>query len=220
VLTVADQLADPAPDYVREWCELIPQSLLLDRRLPIWDVTRVERRVIDAPQGTVYNAVLQVDFLDAIRNNRAVRVLVALRTAAERLVAALRLRRFEQAPPQEALRLRDIAERGEWISLGTNPPTEVVFGAIGRFWSGETRWIASDASEFSAFDRPGFAKIACNIHLRALAGGRTLVTYEARTKATDPASRRAFLRYWRVVAPFVGVVMRSLLDTVDAAAAG
>jgi hypothetical protein len=48
---------------------------------------------------------------------------------------------------------------------------------------------------------------------------RTLVSYEARTAATDPASRRAFLRYWRVVSPGVGVVMRSLLRVVAREAA-
>jgi hypothetical protein len=168
-----------------------PQHLLfLDRLLPVWDATRVERRVIEAPQTDVYDAVLDADFLDAVRRNPAVRTLFAV---------------------------RDIALRGEWVSLGKDWPNEVAFGAIGRFWGGETTWLATDAGSFGGFDRPGFAKIGCSIHLRALAGGRTLVSYEARTKAPDAQSRRAFMRYWRVVAPFVGVVMRAFLRTVDQA---
>jgi hypothetical protein len=101
------------------------------------------------------------------------------------------------------------------VVLGKDWPNEVAFGAIGRFWNGETRWIGTDAGEFAAFDSPGFAKIGCSIYLRALTGGRTLVTYEARTRATDKHSRRAFLRYWRVVAPFVGIVMTALVKTIE-----
>ena len=40
------------------------------------------------------------------------------------------------------------------------------------------------------------------------------LTYEARTAATDAASRRGFQRYWRVVAPFVGIVMRAQLSVI------
>jgi hypothetical protein len=185
--------------------------------LPVWDATRVERRVIEAPQTDVYDAVLDADFLDAVRRNPAVRTLFAVRAAAEWLVTTLRLRRYASPPQPAALRLRDIALRGEWVSLGKDWPNEVAFGAIGRFWAGETTWLATDAGSFGGFDRPGFAKIGCSIHLRALAGGRTLVSYEARTRATDAQSRRAFMRYWRVVAPFVGVVMRAFLRTVDQA---
>jgi hypothetical protein len=33
---------------------------------------------------------------------------------------------------------------------------------------------------------------------------------------TDPASRTKFARYWTVVSPFVGVIMRATLHTVKA----
>jgi hypothetical protein len=88
-------------------------------------------------------------------------------------------------------------------------------GAIGRFWGGETAWVQIDAPEFQSFDRPRNAKIACNISLRPYGDRRTLTTYEARTRATDEAARRAFLCYWTFVSPGVGIVMRSTLSVIS-----
>jgi hypothetical protein len=52
------------------------------------------------------------------------------------------------------------------------------------------------------------------ISLRSYGRQRTLLSYEARTQATDEAARRAFLRYWSLVSPGVGVVMRSALAVI------
>jgi hypothetical protein len=41
-----------------------------------------------------------------------------------------------------------------------------------------------------------------------------LLSYEARTQATDETASRAFLRYWTLVSPRVGAVMRSLLALI------
>jgi hypothetical protein len=111
--------------------------------------------------------------------------------------------------------LRRMPSHGDWVRLGEDAPREVAFGVIGRFWAGQTTWKQISAGEFATFDRPGFAKIACSFSLRPYGAVRTLVTYEARTKGTDPASSRAFLRYWRGVSPFVGVVLRSMLSVID-----
>jgi hypothetical protein len=188
--------------------------LRLDKQMPDWDVTRIERRVIDATPEKVFDAALNTDFVDAVRHSRGVQVLFAMRAVAERVATAVRRR-----PPVRAaaatLRVGALPLRGEWVTLGQDWPNEIAFGAIGRFWAGETKWLISDASVFGSFEQPGFAKIACHFAFRRLGDGRTLVTYEARTKATDATSRRAFLRYWHLVSPFVGVVMRSMLATID-----
>ena len=188
--------------------------LRLDKHMPDWDATRIERRVIDATPENVYDAALNTDFVDAVRHSRGVQVLFAMRALAERVATAVRRR-----PPIRAaaatLRVGALPLRGEWVTLGQDWPNEIAFGAIGRFWAGETKWLISDASVFGSFEQPGFAKIACHFAFRRLGDGRTLVTYEARTKATDATSRRAFLRYWRLVSPFVGLVMRSMLATIE-----
>ena len=139
----------------------------------------------------------------------------ALRDRAERVASVLRRSGSPAtAGGSTALRLADLPEHGDWVRLGTDPPNELAFGVIGRFWAGETVWEQIEASDFGAYSRPGYAKIACNFSFRPYGEARTLVSYEARTRATDAASRRAFWRYWRVASPFVGRVMRAQLAVV------
>ncbi len=101
------------------------------------------------------------------------------------------------------------------VLLGEDPPHEIALGVIGRFWAGETVWVQIDAADFETFAEPGFGKIACNFSLRAYGADRTLVTYECRTQATDETARRGFMRYWRPLAPFIGLVMRSQLRVIE-----
>jgi hypothetical protein len=144
-----------------------------------------------------------------------VRFLFAARGVGERIASAAAGRdRPDEPRPPETMRLADLPAHGEWVLLGENPPHEIAFGAIGRFWAGETVWEQIDAARFATFDRPGFARIACDFSLRPYGAARTLVSYECRTQATDDDSRRAFLRYWRALAPFIGVVLRSQLRVV------
>ena len=188
---------------------------MLDRAMPTWDATRVERCIIDASAPVIYDVASRTDFLDAIRRHPAVRVLFALRGGIERTVSTLRFRRHVSPPSPPHLRLIDLPRHGEWVLLGEDPPNEIAFGVIGRFWSGETQWEELDARDFASFHEPGLARIGCHLLLETLNDGSIVLTYEARTLATDPASRRAFLRYWRLVSPLVGVVMRSTLRVIE-----
>lgn len=202
-----------------EHAHLGSEPMLLDRLLSDFDATRIEHRVIPGDLAEVYQATLQADFLRAWRDSMAVRALFALRGAGERTAAAVRRRPLVAPPGVAALRLAAMPSHGDWVLLGEAPPHEIAFGAIGRFWAGETVWEQIDASAFATFDRPGLGKIACNFSLRAYGPEHTLVSYEARTAITDRASRRAFLRYWRALSPFIGVVMRSQLRVVAGEAA-
>ncbi len=120
------------------------------------------------------------------------------------------------SPPEpDHLRLDELVARGDWVLLGEDEPNEIAFGVVGRFWGGETKWQQIVADDFAAFDSPGFAKIGCNLSLRAYGEGKTLLSYEARTLGTDETSRRSFMRYWHVVSPFVGYIMRSMLRVIE-----
>lgn len=188
--------------------------MLLDELVPEWDATRIEHRVVAAPRTVVYAAARALDFLDVPREIPAVRSLFAVRAAGERTLAAVRGRPLAPTEVPATMRLSDLAETGEWVSLGDEADAEIAFGAIGRFWAGETAWRRSEAAAFAAFAEPGYARIGCNLSFRDY-GDRTLVSYEARTVATDEVARTAFLRYWWVVGPFVGVVMRGTLRLLD-----
>jgi len=188
--------------------------LMLDWLLPEFDATIVEHRVVEGDPEAIYRAITTVDMAEIPKHYAAVRVLLAARGAAERLVNALLGRPTPAPVPEGALRLRDMPEHGDWVKLADDPPDEFAFGVVGRFWGGETVWETIDADHFVAFDEPAFAKIACSISLRPYGTAHTLVSYEARTQALDPESRAHFLRYWRVVRPGVAIVMRAFLNAV------
>lgn len=190
--------------------------MLLDSLLPDFDATRIEHRVVPGTATDVYPIAIEVDFIEAVRRSQAVRALFGMRGALEKIVATLRgTNGSSETAEAESLRLNALPSQGEWVLLGDDPPREIAFGSIGRFWSGETSWERISSPEFAAFATPGFAKIGCNLSLRPYGTERTLVSYEARTKATDEAARRAFLRYWHIVSPLVGVVMRSTLAVIS-----
>lgn len=188
--------------------------LALDRLFPHADAVRTERRVVGVPVSVAYNAALSTDFADIARTNAIVKALFTMRSMAERCVAFLSRRPYAEPPKPAVLKLDRMPTLGDWVRLGGDAPREVVFGAIGRFWAGETRWVPTSAEDFSAFDGPGYAKIGCHLTFTRMGDGATLVTYEVKTTATDAASRRAFRRYWRVVSPFVGMVMRATLGLI------
>ena len=188
--------------------------MLIEQALPTFDALRTEHRIVAGELTPVYDAVLRADFMRAWRESPAVRVLFGARSLAERAAAAARRRRPPETSPPASLKLADLTTHGEWVRLGETPPHEIAFGAIGRFWGGETVWEEIDAADFTTFDRPGFARIACNFSVRPYGTEHALVSYECRTQATDDASRRAFLRYWRTLSPFIGVVLRAQLGVV------
>lgn len=193
-------------------------AMLLDAVMSQFDATRIEHRVIDARPPVVYDAALHVDFADALRRSTLARGVVAVREGAERAISAVRHTAPEAAPPPAALRLADMTGQGEWVRLGERAGTEFVFGAVGRFWGGETAWIPTTRDGFATFGEPGQARIAAALSVRPYGEHRTLLSYEARTQATDDAARRSFLRYWRVVTPGVGMVLRATLALIDEAA--
>ena len=143
-----------------------PHMPILDRLLPVSDAARVEHRIISAPLATAFDAAVTTDFLDAPRVNPAVRALFTVRTSLERLTAALDRRPFFPAPATPSLTLEELPERGEWIRLGESPPFEIAFGAIGQFWSGETRWARITSNSFAGFDEPGYARIGYNFNIK------------------------------------------------------
>ena len=186
-------------------------GLLIDRHLPRYDETVVRNRVVDAPVAATYDAAMMADFT---QTGPVVRALNELRALPIRIGAWLR----GEAPPSttDPLRLRDLPEVGTWVRLDETEGEEIVFGAIGAVWQPDIEWVEVDAETVDDFDAPGYAKIAAGISIRPYGEGRTLVTYEARTAATDANSRRRFRRYWGLVGPFAGYMMGRALDRIAA----
>ena len=191
------------------------EQMLLDRLMPHYDAVRIERRLLIGDIADAWDAVLDADFMRTADEMPAVRFLFGTRALAERALAAVRGRSPTTPPEPESMRLCDLESHGEWVRLDEDPPHEITFGAVGRFWAGETVWEQIDAAAFASFAEPGMAKIACSFSLRLCEERSTLVSYECRTVATDPSTRRASMRYWRPLSPFIGYVLRAQLRTIE-----
>jgi hypothetical protein len=74
------------------------------------------------------------------------------------------------------------------------------------------------AADFAAFAVPGWGKIVADFSVVPHGEHASLLTYECRTTTTDIDSRARFLRYWRLVRPFVGHIFRATVATIAAAA--
>jgi hypothetical protein len=184
--------------------------MLLDDLLPDYDVVVSAHTVVGADGPRTFAAARGLDFL---------RVRTPLLVAAmwARGLPGRIARRADAVPPR--LVLSEGTMPG-WVLLGERAGEEIAFGAVGVFWRPQIEWRAVAPDAFAGFDEPGFGKIAGNFSVRPYGAGTTLLSYECRTATTDAASRRAFARYWRVVRPFVGHIMRATVATIRADAEG
>lgn len=79
-------------------------------------------------------------------------------------------------------------------------PDEIVLGLVGQFWKpdgGLVRGIGG-LHDFTAFERPGFAKVAMNLYFSPHPSG-TRISTETRIRTFGPDARKNFARYWRLV---------------------
>ena len=152
---------------------------------------------------------------DRIRNGDLggagpIRALFAARTLPSRL-------RGER--PDPALRLDDMRsspERPGFQVLSSDPPHEVVAGAIGRVWRPAIPFThIADAGAFAAFDEPGQVKVAWAIRVTPGAEGGSTIAVEVRVAATDDAAWRRFRRYFRIIGPGSRLVRRTMLADLE-----
>ena len=196
---------------------------LLDELMPTYHAFERHGTVVAAPRQRAWAALRAIDFGGSP---------IAVALLALRALPSWRRRRSRGSDPRRGgrsgLTLDGLLDAG-FVLLAERPEEEVVLGLVGKFWrpSGGIRRI--DPAEFTAFDEPGWAKAAWSFRLvegvppgdgMGGAGGfdRIVVTTETRVYCTDAASRRAFLRYWRLVRPFSGLIRREALRLVRRAA--
>lgn len=176
--------------------------VLLDEVLPHWDHRERHSVPVSAPPDAVWRAVEEVSW-------RSVPVFRTL----GRLSSLIRSGRGRaprgSAPPPD----RPVLERmltGGFTVLGRSAD-ELVVGSVVRLAAprGAVPLGEEPAAAVRGFDRPGHYKVAVGFRL---AGGR--LSTETRVVSTDPASRRAFRRYWRVVRLPSGLIRREWLRAI------
>ncbi len=101
-----------------------------------------------------------------------------------------------------------------FVLLADERPSELVLGAIGRFWrpTSDLQNVA-DANAFVQFHKPGFCKAAVSFHC-AEVEGETHVSIETRVLATDARADRAFAPYWVLVRTGGGILRWEMLAAV------
>lgn len=102
-----------------------------------------------------------------------------------------------------------------FTTLDEVPGRELVFGVAGRFWrwNGDLRAIP-DRAAFEAFAEDGCVKGAWNLSIRAGSAGGCELSTETRVECFGDTARRRFRRYWRLIAPFSGLIRVALLRGV------
>jgi len=60
--------------------------------------------------------------------------------------------------------------------------------------------------EFLAFDQPEYARVAANLAVTDLGNGTVRCSTETRIHATNPATRKKFAFYWRLISVGSGFI--------------
>jgi hypothetical protein len=176
-------------------------TALLDSVMPMYDVQEVHATFVRASPREAYAAILAVTPGDV----GLARPFMWMRTLPARVTGGETV--------DETVWRRPLLSPS--AVLAHAPDREVVVGLIGRFWAlraGERVPVRS-REQFMTFDRPGFAVATLSFHVEPGASGSKVTTI-TRVRTTDPASARAFLRYWRIIGTGSGILRRTWLRAV------
>jgi len=169
---------------------------LLDELLPRSDVAKRHSLAVPESPERVFAAAEAYD----LRDSAATRILMRLRGYGERMRRA-----GGRAPLTETL------SRFGFALLGKVPGREMAFGIAGQFWRPDGSLRALSAEQFRAFEEPGCAKAVWNLLVEERGERESLLSTETRVLCFGEEARRRFLRYWRTIEPFSGLIRISLL---------
>ena len=178
---------------------------LLDRFMPAYDIVERHRVPVAAPAAATFASAVEVD----INAPLAIR---AIFKARELFMGA-----SPNAAPQPRAFLA-LAKSIGWGVLAEHPGREIVLGAVTQPWLADVVFRPLPPDEFSAFNEPGFVKIAWTLRADPVGEARSVFRTETRAIATDPASRAKFRRYWSRVSPGIVLIRRLMLGPVKTAA--
>lgn len=178
-------------------------TALLESIMPVYEVQEVHSTRVEATPRLAYAAILAV----TPGETALARPFLWVRTLPGRIAGGRGI--------DDAMWSRPFLSLSNAAVLGHAPEREVVVGLIGQFWKirAAERVAVRGREQFMAFDAPGFAVSTLSFHLDPEDGG-TRVTTITRVRTTDPDSRRAFRRYWRVIGTGSAVLRRTWLRAV------
>jgi hypothetical protein len=173
----------------------------LDALLPVYQFGEFHEIDVAAPPARVFAAVKAVTASEI----RLFRLLTWIRSPS--WPSTERPENILAAPPDKPI--LDVALAGGFLLLAEVPEREIVFGTLVCCGPPPVR----EAASLIALDRPGYAKAFMNFTVRP-AGTTSHVTTATRVFATDPAARRRFSTYWRLIYPGSALIRRSWLQAI------
>ena len=178
------------------------QDELLDRFLPDCEVRERHEVRVAAPAAVTFAAARELE----LQRSPLIRGIFRGR---ELLMGATASR---DRTPQRPF-LEEVLTLG-WRILAEEPDREIVVGAVTQPWRANVVFRGIPPEEFAAFDQPGYVKIAWTLAATPLGPRDSVFRTETRARATDPASRARFRRYWTVVSPGIRLIRRETLRLV------
>ncbi len=168
----------------------------LDELLPEFDVESSHAVKVEASIETTYDAARYVD----LSRSWTIRALFRLRGL-----------------PVSALSI-DGLQHLHFKSLIDERPDRLVLGLVGQFWTPSGHLLDFDPAQFRQLHPPGFAKATWSFDIEALSPDACRLSTVTRVHCIDSTARQSFLRYWRFVGPFSGLIRRRMLHLLKASA--
>ncbi len=188
--------------------QAVSKKTLLDEFMPLYDVAAHYEIEIVAPALKIYKTLLRHSLLDS----PLARFLMALRSLPGTLGQLIKGRPLQKFCVPS---ISEIGDKSDFFKLAENPGEEIVLGLIGQFWklSGGLVRI-KNADEFAGFLEAGYTKAALNLSVIPLNANESRLSTETRVHTTDANSRKKFLRYWKIIGPFSGLLRRDMLRRI------
>ncbi len=174
----------------------------LDEFAPVWQFREFHARRIPAPADRVFAAISRVRADDIL----FFQTLTWIRRGGRPLPPGI-------LNPGADEPLLDVALRGGFVLLASDPPRERVIGAIVARPPGPRVPLTSDM--FLKPFPPGVTVAAMNFRVTPDGPNASIVSTETRVYANDPSSRRTFAAYWRLIYPGSAVIRRMWLRAID-----
>lgn len=182
---------------------------MLERFLPEADIVVNDQVVVMATPEVTYAALKGANYANV--GGPLLRALHALR-----VLAVQRARRRAGLAPLSSphrITFENLEEYGQRV-LAEREGVEIVVGAIMRAGDKSSLFTQRTPAEFKELECAGYIKFAGSFSVARYGESRTLLTYEARARASDTATRKRLVLLSTLMSPLTHVGISRTLDYV------
>jgi len=177
------------------------EDTLLDGFMPVYEIAERHQIGVKAPAAVTFAAACEAD----LTRSRVVRAVFKGREV---------MLGTDANSAERPRGLLALTTSLGWRMLAEKPGREIVMGAVTQPWEANVVFQGLPPEEFTAFNEPGYVKIAWTLRVDALPDGTSIFRTETRALATDVEARAKFRRYWALVSPGVALIRRAMLEPI------